>query len=114
MPATARRKIGTEPAEVDLLVGPTTLTAADRRELDVFFREQRQRNDKSPAVRAIRKQLAERKTQAHARALSTPPLPGTWTAVNPKRGSTPSRYAAAKKAVPAAAARKAAPAKKKK
>lgn len=61
MPTAVRRKIGIEPLDVDLVVGPS-LSAADTQEIDAFFRERRKQNDKSPAVRAIRKQLPGKKT----------------------------------------------------
>jgi hypothetical protein len=53
----ARRKIGIEPREVDLVVASSALTAADRQELSAFFRDQRRQNDQRPAVVALRKHL---------------------------------------------------------
>ena len=60
MPAFPRRKLGIEPLDVDLVVGPSSLTPADRAEIDVFFRKLRARNDCKPAVLAIRRQLARK------------------------------------------------------
>jgi hypothetical protein len=58
MPASlARRKIGIEPREVDLVVGSPALTAADRQELSAFFRDQRKQNDQRSAVVALRDYL---------------------------------------------------------
>lgn len=113
MPIIERRKIGIEPLDVDLVIAPTALSAAERQELNAFFREQRQRNDQSPAVRALRKQLAGKKTQAQAVVMSTPSLSGIGTGGYGKRVVAPARYGmAAKKAAPDAA-KKAAATKKK-
>lgn len=65
MPTVARRKIGIEPLDVDLVVGPS-LSAADTLEIDAFFREHRKQNDQSPAVRAIRRQLPDKKPRIQA------------------------------------------------
>lgn len=105
MPTSARRKIGIEPVEVDLLVAPATLSSADRQEINAFFREQRKRNDQDPAVQAIRNQLARKKAKAAPAMISA-----TSISVNKARPCTtivsaPAKDVAAKKAVPAAAKR---------
>jgi hypothetical protein len=114
MPTPARRKIGIEPVAVDLVVAPTSLTLEDRQELNAFFRERRKLRDQSPAVRAIRKQLAGKNAQTQSPASSDNVVvsissirPNPYAAVI----SAP-KYAAARKAAPAA--KKAAAPKKKK
>lgn len=123
MPTTTRRKIGIEPLEVDLVVGPNVLTAADRQEMDTFFRELRKQNDKNPAVRAVRKQLADKKREVTLDYSPAPPFTVPGMKPTPYAGviAAPRYYGAdGKKAAPAAkraaapAAKRAVAAKKKK
>ncbi len=68
MPASlARRKIGIEPREVDLVVASPALTAADCQELSAFFRDQHKQNDQRPAVVALRKHVASPRPEAGKR-----------------------------------------------
>jgi hypothetical protein len=122
MPTTTRRKIGIEPLEVDLVVGPTVLTVADRQEIDTFFQELRKQNDKNPAVQAIRKQLAGKKREVHIEYSPAPPFTVPGMEPNPYAGVivAPRFYGVdGKKAAPAAkrtvapAAKRAVAAKKK-